>query len=112
MKLRLLTEWIYAEDRDSELYDQIRKIRFQLLNQSSLDGLAEILDALESLVYKIPVDDGDKKQRQKDLLQNLLQHISAAKKTTNPHLIFQIAKDLDSLILPLLRDARADSDDH
>ena len=112
VKLRLLTEWIYAEDRDSELYNKISKIRFALLRQPSLDIFIELVDTLEPLVYKITIDEDYRPQYQRDLLQNLLQLIMAAKKINSPFLIFQAAKDLSAAITSLLRDERDDRHDY
>jgi hypothetical protein len=110
MKLRLLTEWIYAEDRDSELYDKISKIRFKILAKSSIsvEDFDRFLDELEPLIYKIPIDKDGNEQQQKNHIQELAQEILIAKRFSHidQHTIIRFATNFGKQLSALMRDER------
>jgi len=109
MRLSLITEWIYADGRDRQLYKDYSAVRDKMTTGRAMNGkmsineFQQLLDDLERLVLRIHVDRDDKEQWQKDQIRNLLEHIAEARKITNPANIYKFIHILVGIIPTLMK---------
>ena len=85
------------------------EIRNKLMTGRTIRGempigeFRQLLDDLEALVLKTPVDKDDKEQWQKDQIQNLTDQITSAREIANPANIYKFAHALIAIIPTLMK---------
>ena len=72
-------------------------------NNTNLDEYREILHQLDTLLIRTKIDQDKREQFQKDCLQNMLECIIKASKTTNAKFIIAITQEIIGAIRSLIK---------